>query len=135
MQLWMLIAVAAMILGGDVYALPQSQDQAQQAQAPQEPPEEDESAKPKEYDFNPLQASKEMKVGEFYFKKKSYRAAASRFSEATKWDPSNADAFLRWGESLEKLKDKDGAREAYRKYVELQPESKTARDLKKRWKL
>ena len=134
MQLWFQIVVVAALAGAPVYAASQRHEQ-QQAQPPREPPEEDESAKLKEYDFNPLQASKEITVGEFYFKKKSYRAAANRFAEATKWDPSNADAFLRWGESLEKLNDKDGAREAYSKYVELQPESKTARSLKKRWKL
>ena len=33
--------------------------------------------------FNPLQSKKEATVGEFYFKKGDYRAAAGRFSEAT----------------------------------------------------
>ena len=37
----------------------------------EEPPEEDTSLKPKEYSFNPLQASKEVRIGEYYFKKKS----------------------------------------------------------------
>jgi hypothetical protein len=40
--------------------------------AMQEPEEEDESLKPKEYSFNPLQAEKEVRVGNFYFKKGSY---------------------------------------------------------------
>ncbi len=31
---------------------------------------------PKEYAFNPLQATKEVEIGNYYFKKKNYRAAA-----------------------------------------------------------
>lgn len=108
---------------------------AAQEKPPQEPPEEDETAKPKEYGFNPLQASKEVKVGEFYFRKKSYKAAATRFEEATKWDPSNADAFLKLGETREKLNDAEGAKQAFAKYIELAPDSKTAAALKKKYKL
>lgn len=99
---------------------------------PQEPPEEDESLRPKEYGFNPLQASKEIKIGAFYFKKGSFKAAARRFEEATKWDPTAAEAFLRLGEAKEKLKDAEGAKEAYRKYLELAPEAKSAAAIRKK---
>ena len=34
------------------------------------PPEEDESLIPKEYSFNPLQASKELRVGNYYLKQR-----------------------------------------------------------------
>ncbi|MBL8229640.1 MAG: tetratricopeptide repeat protein [Bryobacterales bacterium] len=99
---------------------------------PVEPPEEDESHKTKEYDFNPLQASKEIKVGQFYFKKGSFKAAAKRFEEATRWDPSSAEAFLRLGETLDKLKDDASAKQAYAKYLELAPDAKNAAAIKKR---
>lgn len=107
---------------------------AQEPKSPpeQEPPEEDESLKPKEYTFNPLQADNEMRVGNFYWKKGSYKAAARRFEEATRWDPGRAEAFLRWAESLEKLNDKDGARKAYAKYLELAPDAKNAREIRKK---
>ena len=59
-----------------------------------EPPEEDDAAKPTEYAFNPLQAEHELKVGEFYMKKGSYAAAVARFTEATKWNPTLAEAYL-----------------------------------------
>lgn len=98
----------------------------------QEPPEEDEILKPKEYTFNPLQADSEIRVGNFYWKKGSYKAAAKRFEEATRWDPGRAEAFLRWAESLEKLKDKDGAKKAYAKYLELAPDAKNAGEIKKK---
>ncbi|MGI8743840.1 MAG: tetratricopeptide repeat protein [Bryobacteraceae bacterium] len=108
---------------------------AQQTKPPRqqaEPPEEDESLQPKEYVFNPLQANKEMEIGNYYFKKHSYRAAAKRFTEATKWNPTDAAAFLRLGEADDKLKDTAAAHQAYAKYLELQPDAKNADAIKKR---
>src|SRR5207244_4437598 len=52
-------------------------------QEEQIPPEEDEATAPKVYSFNPLQAEKELKIGNYYFRKGSFRAAAQRFREAT----------------------------------------------------
>ena len=101
-------------------------------QKPPEPPEEDESYAPKEYSFNPLQAAKELKVGNFYFKKGNYRAAATRFREATKWNESLAEAHLRLGEALEKWKGPEAAREAYRMYLKLEPHGKQAKDVRRK---
>ncbi len=99
----------------------------------QVPPEEDEAvAVKKEYAFNPLQAQKELQIGNYYFKKGSYRAAANRFQEATRWDSSLADAWLRLGEAREKQKDRKGAREAYAKYLEVAPDSKNASVIRKK---
>ena len=103
-----------------------------QKQKPAEPVEEDESLIPKEYSFNPLQAEKELKVGGFYFRKGSYRAAARRFQEAAKWNPGFAEAYLRLGEAQEKLKDKKAAREAYAKFLELAPDDKRGGEVKRR---
>jgi tetratricopeptide (TPR) repeat protein len=107
-------------------APPKSQPQEQ------EPPEEDESLKPKEYAFNPLEAERDVKIGDFYFKKGDYKAAASRFREATKWNPAYAEAYLRLAKSEEKMKDQPAAREAYAKYLELAPDAKDAADIKKK---
>ena len=84
------------------------------------------------YSFNPLQATKEVQIGDYYFKKKNYRASAKRFSEATKWNPTYAEAFLRLGESEDKLKDSAAARQAYTKYLELAPDAKNADVIRKR---
>ena len=97
-----------------------------------EPPEEDEALKPKEYSFNPLEAQRDLRTGEFYFKKASFKAAAKRFEEATLYDPGFAEAFLRLGETREKLHDKKGAAAAYQKYLELKPDSKLAASIKKK---
>lgn len=98
----------------------------------EEPPEEDPGLKPKTYEFNPLQAKEDMRVGIFYFHKGSFKAAANRFRDAGRWDPSLSEAFLRLAEAEEKLKDKRAAKEAYSKYLELAPDSKDAAAIKKR---
>jgi len=94
----------------------------------QEPAEEDaaENPKPKVYVFNPMQAQKELTVGNFYFKQGKFRAAALRFGEATKWNPGLADAWLRLGEADEKQNDVAAMRKAFEKYLELDPQSKVA---------
>jgi Tfp pilus assembly protein PilF len=109
-----------------------------QTQAPpqtvvQEPPEEDVNPQAvKEYTFNPLQATKEIKVGNYYLKKGSHRAAARRFEEALKWDPNSAEAYLRLGDARTKLGDTTAARAAYEKFLELDPESKEASSVRKK---
>ena len=99
----------------------------------QEPPEEDVSLTEKqEYTFNPLQAAKEIKIGGFYFKKGSFKAAARRFEEATKWDPNSGDAWLRLAEAQVKLKDDKAARAAWQKYLEVEPDGKSAAEVRKK---
>jgi len=98
-----------------------------------EPPEEDEALKPQVYALNPLQAQRNITAGDFYFHaKKNYRAAQRRYVEATKWDPGNPEAFLKLGEADEKLKDRAGARDAYTKCLELEPNGKNAGEVQKR---
>jgi tetratricopeptide (TPR) repeat protein len=94
----------------------------------QQPAEEDvdEKPKPKIYAFNPVQAQKELIVGNFYFKQGKFRAAALRFDEATKWNPGFAEAWLRLGEADEKQNDTEAMRKAFEKYLELDPKSKAA---------
>jgi tetratricopeptide (TPR) repeat protein len=105
-------------------AEPQVQEQA--------PPEEDENLAVKQYSFNPLQANKELQVGNEYFKKHSYKAAAMRFREATKWNANLAQAWLRLGEAEEKRRNNKDAKEAYTKYLELAPDAKDAAEIRKK---
>ena len=96
------------------------------------PKEEDENLGTKEYTFNPLQAQTEVRVGEYYFKKGSYRAAALRFREATKWNQGYGVAWLRLGETAEKQKDTKTAKEAFAKYLEVSPDAKDAPEIRKK---
>lgn len=111
---------------------PKTPDQPKAQQQEQEPPEEDETLKPKEYSFNPLEAERDLKIGNYYFKKGNYKAALNRFREATRWNPTFAEAYLRLGDSEEKMKDKTAARDAYAKYLELAPDGKEADAIKKK---
>jgi tetratricopeptide (TPR) repeat protein len=96
------------------------------------PPEEDTSLAVKEYSFNPLQAEKDLQVGNYYFKLGKYRSAAFRFREATKWNEGNSEAWLRLGVAEEKLKDPKAAKEAYTKYLELASDAKNASEIRKK---
>jgi tetratricopeptide (TPR) repeat protein len=106
----------------------------QQPPAPAEPPEEDETMikEKKEYEFNPLQAQKEIKIGLFYMKKGSYRAAEGRFLEASLWDPTSAEALYKLGEARERMGDHKGKRAAWVKFLELAPEDKRAAEVRKK---
>jgi tetratricopeptide (TPR) repeat protein len=98
----------------------------------QEPPEEDPDLKPTEYSFNPLEATRNITTGDFYYKKGNVVAAAKRYLEATKWDPTNSEAFLKLGEAYEKNRDTEKAREAYTKFISLGPDPKKAEAVSKR---
>jgi tetratricopeptide (TPR) repeat protein len=98
----------------------------------QEPPEEDPDLKPKEYSFNPLEATRNITAGNFYFKKGNYRAASRRYLEASRWDPTSAEALLRLGEADEKLRDFTAAREAYQKYLTVASDAKDLEAVKKK---
>ena len=114
---------------------PQLKKRDSKAPAKQEsavPPEEDKSLAVREYGFNPVQAQKEIRVGNQYFKKGSYRAAAGRFEEATKWNSGDPEAWLRLGEAEEKLKEKKAAHDAYEKYLELASDAKNADEIRKK---
>jgi len=104
----------------------------QPAPKPVEPAEEDESFREKEYTFNPLQASKEFQTGNFYWKRGSWKAAALRFEEATKWNPGYGEAYLRWAEALEKMKERERAKEVFAKFLEVAPEHKRAPEVRKK---
>lgn len=96
------------------------------------PPEEDKSLSVKEYSFNPLQAKHEIQTGDYYFKKHSYRAAAARYREATRWNEGDSEAWLLLGRAAEKLKDRDAAKEAYAKYLAAAPDAKDAAEIRKK---
>jgi len=131
---WLCVGVIVLGTHAAIFAQDKQDKDKQEKAEPQyqEPPEEDIAVAPKEYTFNPLQASKEVRIGNYYYKKGSYKAAARRFEEALKWNPSQADAAFRLGESREKLKDKPGAQDAYKKYLEIEPDGKEAAAVKKK---
>src|SRR5215831_18210153 len=53
--------------------------------------------------WDPHKAAKDLEVGDFYFKKKNYRAALDRYKEALEYKPNDAVANFRLGQCLEKM--------------------------------
>lgn len=100
--------------------------------APRTLKDEDNPEPVKEYTLDPDKAKKEIEVGNYYMRKGSFNAAARRFEEATKWQPKNAQAYLRFGEALEKKDDPLRAAQAYHKFLELAPNDKQAKDVRKK---
>jgi len=96
------------------------------------PPDEDKTNAKEQYSFNPLQSKKDVTVGEFYFKKGDFKAAAMRFREATKWNEGNAEAWLRLGDAEDRMKDPKAARNAWEKFLQLAPEAKNAPEVRRK---
>ncbi|HUI57552.1 MAG TPA: hypothetical protein VLY04_21390 [Bryobacteraceae bacterium] len=96
------------------------------------PPEEDKSFLKEEHSFNPLQSQKSVETGDFYAKKGKYLAAAYRYQDATLWNDGNAEAWLKLGRAEEKVKDVKSARDAYTKYLALEPNAKDAAEIRKK---
>ena len=84
--------------------------------------EDEDVAEETTYVFNPIQAKREVKVGRFYEKKGNHRAAAGRYLEATRWNPSFVEAYWRLGRAREKMSQGQQALDAYRTYLELDPQ-------------
>ena len=146
MARWLLAALAAVALplfaqdSNPQQQTPPAGQQKLERQRPPEktsdkevaPPEEDTTIGTTTYSFNPLQAKKDIDAGNFYAKKHDFRAAANRYASATKYNDGDAEAWLKLGETEEKLKDRKAAREAYSKYLEVASDAKNAPEIRKR---
>jgi tetratricopeptide (TPR) repeat protein len=81
--------------------------------------------------FDPHRASKDIEVGDFYFKKRNYRAALERYREALLYKPSDAFANFRMAQAFEKLAQLDEAAEHYQEYLKIMPNGPLAEETKK----
>ena len=71
--------------------------------------------------WDPHKAAKSVEVGDFYFKRKNYRAAEDRYREALRYKDNDAVATIRLAICLEKLGILDGARAEYESYLKILP--------------
>jgi len=95
-------------------------------------PEEDESLAPKNYPLNPLQSKRDIEVGNMYWNKGAYQGALSRYKDATRYNPSSPEAFLKLGLVEGKLHHDAQAKVAFEKVLKLSPDSKFAAEAKKK---
>jgi tetratricopeptide (TPR) repeat protein len=75
-------------------------------------------------------AWKSVEIGNFYLRRKKYRAALSRYKEAIATDPYYAQGHLGLGKVYDKLGLKQKALEGYQKYLDLLPSAKEAEQAK-----
>jgi tetratricopeptide (TPR) repeat protein len=90
---------------------------------------EDEPADVQEmHPWNPYRAMKDDEVGDFYFKRKNYRAALVRYQDALVWKEKDAIANFRMAECYEKLDQPDQAIQHYQEYLKILPEGPFAKE-------
>lgn len=71
--------------------------------------------------WDPHKAAKSIEVGDFYFKRKNYRAAEERYREALRYKDNDAVATMRLAVCLEKMGILDDARAEYESYLKILP--------------
>jgi tetratricopeptide (TPR) repeat protein len=81
--------------------------------------------------FDPHKAAKDIEVGDFYFRRKNYRAAQSRYREALLYKDNDAVATYRLAVCLEKLDRPEEAREEYESYLKILPKGHDAEHARK----
>jgi tetratricopeptide (TPR) repeat protein len=97
------------------------------AEAESDAPEEVQEFHP----WNPHKAAEDIEVGDFYFKRKNYRAALDRYQEALLYKRDDALANYRLGQCFEKLDKPEAARAHYEAYLKILPHGPLAADAQK----
>jgi tetratricopeptide (TPR) repeat protein len=83
------------------------------------------------HSWDPHKAAKSVEVGDFYFKRKNYRAAEDRYREALRYKDNDAIATIRLAVCLEKLGILDDARAEYESYLKILPHGPQAAEAQK----
>jgi len=81
--------------------------------------------------WDPHKAAKNVEVGDFYFKKKNYKAAIERYRDALVYKPNDAVANFRLAESLDKTGNSSEAAAHYQEYLKILPHGPLADDAQK----
>ncbi|HWC16839.1 MAG TPA: tetratricopeptide repeat protein [Terriglobales bacterium] len=83
------------------------------------------------HSWNPHKAQKDVEVGEFYLKRKNYRAAEDRFREALVYKPGDAIATYHLAETLDAQGQSAEAIRTYEEYLKIPSSGKFAPEAKK----
>ena len=81
--------------------------------------------------WDPHKAAKDVEVGDYYFKKKNYKAAISRYQEALVYKPNDAIAEFRLAEAFDKTGNSSEAIGHYKNYLKILPHGPDAEDAQK----
>ncbi len=77
--------------------------------------------------WNPHKAGKDVEVGDYYFKRKNYKAAEDRYREALFYKENDAEATFHLALCLQKMERPREALEEYRGYLKILPSGPHAR--------
>jgi tetratricopeptide (TPR) repeat protein len=78
--------------------------------------------------WNPMKAIKDEEIGDYYFKRRNYKAALERYKEALYYKDGDAAADFRVAECEAKLGDKAEAKKYYEQYLKLLPDGPHAKE-------
>lgn len=81
--------------------------------------------------WDPHKAAKDIEVGDYYFKRKNYRAAQDRYREALLYKDNDAIATFRLAVCLEKMDLPGDARKEYESYLQILPHGPQAEQARK----
>jgi len=81
--------------------------------------------------WDPHRAAKDVEVGDFYFKRKNYRAAEDRYREALFYKDNDAAATYRLAVCLEKMGRPDESIKEFESYLKILPNGPEAEHSKK----
>jgi Flp pilus assembly protein TadD len=81
--------------------------------------------------WDPHKAAKDVEIGDFYFRRKNYRAAEDRYREALRYKDNDAIATIKLAVCLEKLGILDDARAEYESYLKILPHGPQAPEAEK----
>lgn len=81
--------------------------------------------------WDPHKAAKDVEVGDYYFKRKNYKAAIERYKHALIYKQNDAMATFRLAESLDKTGKSDEAITRYQEYLKILPHGPYAGDAQK----
>lgn len=81
--------------------------------------------------WNPHKAAKDVEVGDFYFKRKNYKAAEDRYREALFYKANDAIAIFRLAQCLDKMQRPGEAQQEYEAYLKILPNGPESEQAKK----
>ncbi|MGO9124620.1 MAG: tetratricopeptide repeat protein [Terriglobales bacterium] len=81
--------------------------------------------------FNPYRATKDNEVGDYYYKRKNYKAALARYQDALAFKQNDAVANFRMAQCYEKLDQPDDAITHFKEYLKILPQGPLAKDARK----
>jgi tetratricopeptide (TPR) repeat protein len=97
--------------------------------AEEEQAKEDQAADVQEFhSWNPMKALKDIEIGDYYFKRKNYRAALDRYKEALVYKENDAVATFRLAVCQEEMGDRTSALVNYTAYLKILPHGPFADD-------